>query len=125
VTELSTNVVITWDAPYDGGSNILSYTIVVMTHDGVTYAEDLVDCDGTDAAIVSGTTCSIPITTLKAAPYSHPWGASIYVKVLATNVVGGGPYSTAGNGAIILTTPFAPQVLVEDPLLTNKNQIGL
>ena len=114
VTVLSTDVVLTWDTPYNGGAIIESYTIVIIKHDG-TYAEDLINCDGTEATIMTDTTCTIPISTLKAAPYSLPWGASIYVKVLATNEAGPSPYSTPGNGAIILTIPESPQNLVEDP----------
>lgn len=58
---------------------------------------------------------------MKAAPYSHPWGASIFAKVLATNEAGPSAFSDPGNGGIILTIPEAPQNLAEDTLITNKN----
>lgn len=51
-TVLSTNVVVTWDVPYDGGAEISSYTIVIVTSDGATYVEDTTNCDGTDSTIL-------------------------------------------------------------------------
>jgi hypothetical protein len=46
-------VVIDWTAPYSGGSPITSYVVEIRTSDRSIFAEDLADCDGTDAAIVS------------------------------------------------------------------------
>jgi hypothetical protein len=85
----------------------------------------LTNCDGTDATIISQTSCSIPISTLRSSPYSHPWGADIYAKVVAINVVGTSPESVVGNGAQILTTPDAPINLADDILITNHQQIGI
>jgi hypothetical protein len=48
---------------------------------------------------VSQRKCFIPILKLKDAPYSHPWGAFIYAKISATNLVGTSDYSVVGNGA--------------------------
>lgn len=69
--------------------------------------------------------CSVPIQTLKDAPYSQPWGAYIYAKVSATNLVGTSEYSTVGNGAQILTLPDAPVSLADVEAVTNKDQIGI
>jgi hypothetical protein len=91
-------LVITWTAEYDGGSPIIAYTILIKQNDG-TFTEDMVNCAGTDQAIVLETKCLIPIQRLKDAPYSHPWGAFIYAKISATNLVGTSEYSVIGNGA--------------------------
>ena len=48
------------------------------------------------------------VSTLKAAPFEIPWGGSIFVKVSAVNIVDEGDRSVAGNGAVIVTVPFAP-----------------
>lgn len=40
-------VVITWVPDYDGGSPILTYTILIRESDLETFTEDVVDCDGT------------------------------------------------------------------------------
>ena len=50
----------------------------------------------------------MPISSLKASPYLLEWGASVYAKVKAINVVGESEYSIEGNGAVILTVPTAP-----------------
>ena len=46
-------VVISWTAPYNGGSSTTAYSITIQHSDGVTYSEDLVNCDGSDQLIVS------------------------------------------------------------------------
>lgn len=118
-------VLISWTAPYDGGSSLLSYDIQILKRDGVTFSADLVDCNGSDAIILSATECNVQITTLRNSPYDHPWGASIEVKVSATNIVGTSDFSTVENGAILLTYPDAPQNLADDTLVTSMYQIGL
>jgi hypothetical protein len=37
---------ITWSAPNSMGSPIIAYSISIITSDGVSYAIDYVDCDG-------------------------------------------------------------------------------
>jgi hypothetical protein len=51
---------------------------------------------------------------LKAAPYSLPWGAHVYAKVLATNIYGSSDKSQEDNGAMITTNPDPPTDLTED-----------
>jgi hypothetical protein len=53
-----------------------------------------------------------------AAPFSHPWGASISARVIATNIVGSAVASQVGNGAVILTNPDPPKSLANLPLVT-------
>lgn len=48
-------VVIDWVAPYNGGTQITSYTIEIRTTDRAIFAIDSVDCDGSDATIMSNT----------------------------------------------------------------------
>lgn len=64
------------------------------------------------------------ISTLRAAPFNIPWGASIYIKVLATNVLGSSEY-VEGNGAILVTIPDAPINLADMTLVTSHTQVGL
>jgi hypothetical protein len=72
---------------------------------------------------VSTLACSVPIATLKEAPFSLLWGAHIYAKVTATNVIGSSAASPVGNGAIILTNPDSPLRLVNNPSTTNAYRI--
>lgn len=114
----------TWDAPYDGGSPLTSYTILILESDGVTYTEELTECDGTDATILADNTCSVLISTLRDAPYNLPWGGSIWIKVKATNIVGTSEF-VFGNGAILVTIPDAPINLADLTQVTSNTQIGL
>jgi len=58
--------------------------------------------------------CTIPISVLKATPFSIDWGRSIFARITATNVYGNSVVSPAGNGAIILTVPDAPTNLANN-----------
>jgi hypothetical protein len=42
----NTAVVVQWTAPFNGGSSITAYTIQIRKSDGITFATDLVNCDG-------------------------------------------------------------------------------
>ena len=60
----NTGVVITWVAPFDGGSPLTAYLITIRQGDGLTYSPELATCNGSNAGIISARTCTIPITTL-------------------------------------------------------------
>jgi hypothetical protein len=121
-TQNGVNVDIAWTAPFDGGSALTTYTITIRQSDGSTFTVDSTNCDGSD---VSATTCSVPIATLMAAPYSLNWGDSVYAKVKATNAVGDSSESTVGNGATLLAYPDAPVSLANDAATTSSTTIGL
>jgi hypothetical protein len=59
------------------------------------------------------TTCTIPVTALKAAPYSLEWGSDVYAKVITTNAFGDSVSTLEGNGAMITTTPDVPTSIIE------------
>ncbi len=97
---LNTGVFIAWIAPSNGGFAIIAYTVHIRKSDG-GYSTELVSCDGSNSAIASAQSCTIPITTLQAAPFNLAGGASIYATVIATNVFGSSAVSIAGNGAVL------------------------
>ena len=68
----------------------------------ITYSADLTDCD---MSVSTATTCTIPVTALRESPFSLAWGSSVYAKVVAKNLYGSSLGSSAGNGAVITTTP--------------------
>ncbi len=70
-------------------------------------------CDGASNAIVVNTQCTIPVSALRTAPFTLPWGSLIYVKVTAINIYGLSQASPIGSGAVIITKPDAP-VLAEN-----------
>jgi len=89
VTSVSgSSVLIKWAIPYDGSSMITGYLISILQSDGVTYSEDTADCNGLVSSVILSLSCSVPISTLKALPYSLPWGSSVQSKVSAINIVG-------------------------------------
>jgi hypothetical protein len=119
------NVVIDWTAPYNGGTPITSYTIEIRTTDAQVYAIDSTDCNGADSTIMAETQCTVLVSTLRAAPFSLTWGASVYAKITATNYLGDSIVSLVGNGAIILTFPDEPINLENNLEVTWGTTIGL
>jgi hypothetical protein len=110
----SQNVIVTWTAPSNGGSAITAYTITLRQIDGVTYSQDLLSCNGANAAVISALMCTIPFATLQEAPFNLVWGSSVFAKVTATNIIGVSQSSPAGNGAMMTRAPDAPINLVQE-----------
>jgi len=55
------------------------------------------NCDGeNDLSVISSTSCTIPISTLKAAPFSLTNGMTVLVKVIVFNSIGDSPESAFG-----------------------------
>jgi hypothetical protein len=90
----------------------------------VTFTEDQTNCDGTDASIISATECTIPLSTLTAAPYFLINGADVFVKVIATNSKGPAE-SLVGSGALIITKPDTPVSLAENVSERTVSTLGL
>lgn len=86
------------------------YIVSLRQSDEVTFTTDSVNCDMQDS---TETSCTIPVTVLKTAPYSLDWGASVFAKVIAINFYGESYESLAGNGAVITTNPDKPTDLAE------------
>jgi hypothetical protein len=63
------NVIINWGAPFDGNSAITNYSVSIQRLNGYTY---YTGCTGT------ATSCTVPISTLQAAPYNLANGSSVY-----------------------------------------------
>jgi hypothetical protein len=99
---------IKWAAPNDAGSPIIAYDVQIQKSDGVTFAYDLVNCDGTDSEIVANAECFIPISVMLNPPFNYVWGQSIFARVSASNKYGSSQVSELGNGAKLMTLPDAP-----------------
>lgn len=89
----------------------------------MTYSEDADNCPGANAAIISALSCTVPVATLLASPYSFNYGASIYAIIVATNAYGDSLLSLAGNGAILMTKPDEPTTLLENSSLRTASSI--
>ena len=126
-TRSASNVVIEWDLPDNGGSAITEYTIEILEENGLAYAVDP-HCDGTLAAVRDFRTCSVPITSLMAPPFTLPWGAAVVATVTARNSYGPSlvsPPTASGQRAIILRSPDAPLSLANNLQVTFGTRIGL
>ena len=87
-TNTGTNVVVTWTAPSsDEGSKIVAYRIMFLQSNGV-YSPDVVDCDGTNATVISNLQCTVPMISFISPPYSLAEGILIVVTVEGLNAVG-------------------------------------
>lgn len=67
----------------------------------------------------------MPVSTLRASPFSIQWGSSIYARIIATNNLGSSLPSQEGNGAIILNYPDEPINLANNEQVTWGTRIGL
>ncbi len=104
--------------PNNAGSKITAYTIAIRQKD-LTYTTT--SCSGIDTACTASCTCTIPIATLKAAPYILENRYSVYATVLATNAYGSSAASPYGNGAILSANPVIPSVPAAPTTSVNSN----
>ena len=83
-------------------------------------------CDGTTSAVVlTGITqCTLPLSTLTAAPYSLLLGFKISAYVVAYNDYGLSLASPIGNEGVIVLVPDAPVSPINNPAITDKSEIG-
>lgn len=111
-----------WVAPDDGGSPITGYTVSVRESDGSSFSVDSENCDMQTS---TATTCVIPVSVLRAAPYNLDWGTSVFAKVVAINFYGSSTESVEGNSGIIITTPDPPTTLAEVESQRTVSTIGI
>lgn len=104
-----TSVRIDWVAPYNGGTTILAYEIVIRAKSGLYYT-DTTYCNGrTDSTVIANLYCVIPMDILRATPFLLVQGDIVVVKVLAANVIGDSSYSTQNTiGADVRVAPLTP-----------------
>lgn len=115
-----TSVTISWSAPYNGGNPITSYQVLIQHQDGVTLSEELSYCDGSQLAIITARRCEIPLTTLRAAPFSLGLDQLVTAQVAATNDVGQGAFSPLNTAGVrIQTEPLAPS---SSPTLVSSDE---
>ena len=115
---------IDWDEPNNRGSAITGYKVYIKKHDG-TFDLELSSCDGADPTIMAATSCTIPVNTVRVAPFMLAWGATVDAKVIAYNLYGDSIESSVGTGNIIMTLPDAPVGLAEDVSYRTQSEIKI
>ena len=123
-TENQNDIVkVVWDDPVANGSPITGFRILVREHDEVTFTQESVQCDGTDATIISTRICYLTLQSLRAEPYLLVKDDSVYVRIISENFYGDSIDSAAGNGAVIQYVPDAPISLQNDLSVTTDTVI--
>jgi hypothetical protein len=98
-------VEIAWLAPHDGSDTITAYLIEILDSTGGWEAESTY-CDGTDSSVISALTCTVPMSVLRASPYSLGFDALVEVRASAQNSYGWGTVSgTNAVGAQVRREP--------------------
>ena len=91
------NVIIDWTpAPDDNGSPITSYKVFIR-QSNLIYMEELANCNGSLADVMTATQCSVPISVLTASPYSILYGSNIFAQIVAVNFYGSSLSSESGS----------------------------
>jgi hypothetical protein len=85
----------------------------------------MTNCDGSQAAVVSSSTCIIDVLNLRNVPFSLEWGSHVYAKLRATNVKGSSTMSNLGDGGFIVTFADPPINFQEDLAVKSPTTIGL
>jgi hypothetical protein len=62
-------VTISWNAPTANGSPVTAYQIFIIDS-ASAFVQESVECDGTDATLVSSRSCQVALSTLTASPYN-------------------------------------------------------
>ena len=99
--------------------------MLIRQGDDYTFAQELVDCDGSSQTVIDAETCTVQISNLIVTPFDLEWGQGVYASVTAHNAYGVSETSHIGSGVIILTIPDSPLEFVEDPIVRTKSTIGL
>jgi hypothetical protein len=111
-----TSARIDWTEPYHGGSAITALEIEIRTATGTAYAAEPLYCNGvSDATVLAQGYCVIPMSVLRAAPYSLGQGDLVVARMRASNAAGVSPYSeddvVGGQSyADVRTAPLTPPV---------------
>jgi hypothetical protein len=114
-----------WEVPRDNGSALLTYKIMILTSDGVTFAREETVCASYDSYTIGIGRCQIGKSLLRGEPFNLAYGDEIQAKVIATNIVGDSESSDLATGTLLVKQPSPPVNLQNVPEITTATQIGL
>ena len=85
----------------------------IKTSAGI-FQEELSYCNAeSDSNIISGRSCTIPVATLRAAPFDLADFTSVTATVAAINSLGESKFSEEGSGTSIQLPPIEPSFAIE------------
>jgi hypothetical protein len=103
---------IDFTAPSDNSETITAYKIEILHAGG--WDEELTDCDGSQAAIVSNLQCVIPMSAFLVDPFYMAFDDVIEVRIQAYNAYGWGATSTSVAVETVRTVPQKMNTPVRD-----------
>jgi hypothetical protein len=119
-------VKIFWDAPDTNFAPLKSYTLQVLTNNGLTFADANSFCDEDAATILSARLCTMTLVELRAFPFSLTFNKFVIARVKSENQFGESDYSQTNiMGATIRTEPQQIKGLEYLPLESNDITISL
>jgi hypothetical protein len=89
------NAVITWQLPYNGGSEITSAQVRILQSGGNSYTADVADCDASQVSTFYARLCTVPLATLRGSPWTLAQGEPVTAIIMFENEVGWSPFSAA------------------------------
>lgn len=96
---------LSWAAPDDSGSPLLSFTIEISNRAGSFFPLRETQCNADNAGAAS---CVVPMSVFQEAPYNLSEDDLIVVRASATNALGDGVWSAPNtSGALVVTAPPA------------------
>jgi hypothetical protein len=102
-------VKIEWTPTSDtNGAPVTQYLVEILQNDGVSFSENILYCDASPLSFAfSNLYCLIPMTVLRASPYSLSYDKVVQVRVSAKNSRGWNTVSPVNTvGANIKTEPL-------------------
>jgi len=100
-----TNVVIIWTAPVDNFAVITAFDLKIENNAGA-FVDATSSCQESAATLLVTQTCTIPLTTLRSAPFSLSYNKLVVAIVNSQNMYGQSDYSQPNvHGATIRTEP--------------------
>lgn len=114
VTQVGSDVYISWTPLNNNGRDIIEYKIQIVSYDGL-YIEDYDNCDGSNPTVITNNYCIIPMSVFLDLPYNLTRGTLIQAVVSSKNVIGWSQSSPLNTiGAVVQTIPAQPSDLTID-----------
>lgn len=100
----ATTIRISWTSPYSNSESISEYEILIQAQNGELYNSER--CNGSSASVLTTRECFVPLSVLRAAPFSLEFDELISVKARAYNQFGWAEFNQLNDeGARVQSEP--------------------
>lgn len=97
---------IAWSSAVSNSETITAYKIEILDVTDTTWSQDLTNCNGANAVIMSNLYCIVPMSTLIASPFNYLYGDLVQIRISAQNTHGWSPVSSTNTlGETVRTKP--------------------